>query len=72
MRQSIKKQAHMGVGKGGGGAEVSWPPWIFKHVTDKVEGGLMMLLFGLVFFSLLDLFSPSLGVFLPTLLEALL
>jgi len=24
-------------------------PWIFIHDTDKVEGGLMMLFFGLVF-----------------------
>jgi len=25
------------------------PPWIFIYDTDKVEGGLMLLFFGLVF-----------------------
>jgi len=44
----------MGVGRG------AVTPWIFKHNTDKVEGGLMVLFFGL--FSL-----PSpLEFFLPT------
>jgi len=35
----------MGVGSGG-----MWHPWIFIRGTDKVEKGLMMLFFGLVFF----------------------
>jgi len=35
----------MGVGRGGKGAVA---PWIFIHDTDKVEGGLMVLFFGLV------------------------
>jgi len=35
-------------------------PWIFMHDTDKVEGGLMMLFFGLVF-----LLAPQ-KIFLPT------
>jgi len=33
----------MGVGRG------AVPPWIFIHNTDKVEGGLMVLFFGLIF-----------------------
>jgi len=36
----------MGVGSGG---QRAMAPWIFIHSTDKVEGGLMMLFFGLVF-----------------------
>jgi len=36
----------MGVEKGGRGAVA---PWVFINDTDKVEGGLMVLLFGLVF-----------------------
>jgi len=44
----------MDVGSGGGGA---WPPWIFIHVTDKVEGNLMVLFFGLVFFVALSLWK---------------
>jgi len=36
----------MGVDSGGQGAVTSW---IFMHDTDKVEGGLMVLFFGLVF-----------------------
>jgi len=36
----------MGVGSGVKGL---WPPWIFIHSTDKVERGLMVLFFGLVF-----------------------
>jgi len=37
----------MSVGrKGQGGCA---PPWIFIHNTDKVEGSLMVLFFGLVF-----------------------
>jgi len=31
------------------GAEGAVAPWIFIHGTDKVEGGLMVLFFGLVF-----------------------
>jgi len=39
----------MGVGSGGGGEEQEGvAPWIFVHDTDKVEGGLMVLFFGLV------------------------
>jgi len=34
----------MNVDRGG-----PWPLWIFRHDTDKVEGGLMVLFFGLVF-----------------------
>jgi len=37
----------MGVGSGGQRGVMA--PWIFIHVTDKVEGGLMVLFFGLVF-----------------------
>jgi len=29
-----------------------WPSWIFIYNADKVEGGLLVLFFGLVFFSL--------------------
>jgi len=32
-----------------GGRERPWPPWIFIDGTEKVEGGLMVLFFGLVF-----------------------
>jgi len=42
----------------------SWgrgPPWIFKHGTDKAEGGLMVLFFDLVFFV-----GPPQENFLPT------
>jgi len=38
----------MGVSREGRRGAV--PPWIFIHDTDKVEGGLMVLLFGLIFF----------------------
>jgi len=31
------------------GREGRSPPWIFIHSTDKIEGGLMVLVFGLVF-----------------------
>jgi len=41
------------------------PPWIFKHNTDEVEGGLMVLFFGLVFSV-----APSWKFFLPTTLHA--
>jgi len=34
-------------GRGGQGAV---PPWIFMNDTNKLEGGLMVLFFGLVFF----------------------
>jgi len=37
----------MGVGRGDKGAV---DPWIFIHDTDNVEGALMVLFFGLVFF----------------------
>jgi len=40
----------MSVGSRGQGGP--WPPWIFIHGTDKVQEGLMVLFFGLVFFSL--------------------
>jgi len=36
----------MGVGREDRGP---WPQWIFIQNTDKVEGGLMVLFFGLVF-----------------------
>jgi len=36
----------MGIGSGG---QESRTPWIFKHDTDKVEGGLMVLFFVLIF-----------------------
>jgi len=36
----------MGIGRRGQGP---WPPWIFIHDTDKVEAGIMMLFFGIVF-----------------------
>jgi len=39
--------AHMGVGREGQGSSAF--PWIFIHDTDKVEGGLMVLFFDLVF-----------------------
>jgi len=35
---------HMGIGA----RQSPPPPWIFKHGTDKVEGSLMVLFFGLV------------------------
>jgi len=36
------------------------PPWIFMHDTDKVETGLMVLFFGLVFsVALLENFLPT-------------
>jgi len=31
------------------GGRGPWPPWIFIHNANKVEGGLMVLFFGLVF-----------------------
>jgi len=37
------------------------PSWIFIHDTDKVEGGLMVLIFGLVFSV-----GPPGNFFLPT------
>jgi len=39
--------------------------WIFIHDTDKVKGSLMVLFFGLIFFSLLPI-----GNFLPTPLSS--
>jgi len=44
-----------------GGGEGGVPPWIFLHNNDKVEGGLMLLFFGLVFS-----FGHLLKIFLPT------
>jgi len=41
----------MGVGNGGQG-ELCLSPRIFMHDTNKVEESLMVLFFGLVFFSL--------------------
>jgi len=32
-----------------GGSGGPWPPWIIIHDTHKVEGGLMLLFFGLAF-----------------------
>jgi len=40
-------------------------PWIFVHDTDKAEGGLMVLFFGLVFYR-----RPLLEIFLPMPLDA--
>jgi len=37
------------------------PPWIFKYDTNKVEVGLIVLFFGLVFSV-----GPPLEIFLPT------
>jgi len=53
----------MSVGSGGQGAV---PPWIFIHDTDELEGGLMVLFFGLVFFFI----ALPPGNFLPTPLPA--
>jgi len=55
----------MSVGSGGGGEgrKEPRPPWIFIEGTDKLEGGLMVLFFGLIF----TVGSP-LKFFLPTLL----
>jgi len=50
----------MGVGSGVQGGRGS--PWIFMHGTDKVEGGLFMLFFGLVF----SVSPLPLEMFLPT------
>jgi len=54
----------MGVGRG------AWPSWIFIYCTDKVEGNLIVLFFGLIFtvgppgnFSA-DAFVPKLFVFI--------
>jgi len=52
----------MGVGSGG----QEPPPWIFIHDTDKVEGSLIVLFFGLVFFRctpppLENFFAEALG-----------
>jgi len=49
----------MGVGSEARGGP--WPPCIFIHGTDKVEGGLMVLFFGFVFSVGLPL-----EIFLPT------
>jgi len=44
-------------------------PWIFIHKTDKVEGGLILMVpfFGLVF----PLPPPLLEIFLPTHLQSI-
>jgi len=48
---------------GSGGREGPRPPWIFIDGTDKVEGDLMVLIFGLVF----PIDHPyPLEIFLPT------
>jgi len=51
----------MGVGSGRQGDSVSLPPLIFILGTDKVEEGLTVLFFGLVFSV-----APSLEIFLST------
>jgi len=38
-----------GSGKGGGAGRAVATPWNFIYNTDKAEGGLMVLFFGLVF-----------------------
>jgi len=48
----------------GDGQEGRGLTWILIYGTDKVEGGLMVLFFGLVFFR-----PPSLKNFLPTRLR---
>jgi len=50
--------AFMGVGR----REAVPLPWVFIHDTNQVEGSLMVLFFGLVFFPLL----PPPEIFLPT------
>jgi len=50
----------MGVGSWGQGGAV--PPWIFIDDTEKVEEGIMVLFFGLVFLS-----ASPLEIFLPCL-----
>jgi len=45
-----------------GGKEGPWPSWIFIDGTDKVEKGLMMIFFGLVF----TVTVLPLEIFLPT------
>jgi len=37
------------MGVGSGGQEVGVAPWIFIHDADKIEGGLMVLFFGIIF-----------------------
>jgi len=54
----------MGLGSEGRGEPC--PPWIFIHNTDKAEGGLMKIFFGLVFSV-----GPFLEHFLRTPLEVL-
>jgi len=47
-QKTLKVSIHsMDVGSGRQGEAV--PPWIFINGTDKAEGGLMVLFFGLVF-----------------------
>jgi len=48
---------------GTGGGRGLWSPWIFIRGINKVEEGLMVLFFGLVFSVAL---LPPLKIFLPT------
>jgi len=58
-QKTLKVGIHsMGGGSGGQGGAVA--SWLFIDDTDKVEGGLMLLFFSLVFP------LPSLEFFLPT------
>jgi len=59
--QKLKKLSIHSMGVSSGGQEGTVPPWIFMDVTDEVEGGLMVLYFGLVF-----PLEPPLEIFLPT------
>jgi len=60
--QTTLKVSIQSMGAGSRGREGPWPPWIFMDDTDKVEGGFMVLFFGLVF----TVGAPSLEIFLPT------
>jgi len=55
----VCSQSNMGVGRG------AVPPRVFLHDTDKAEGNLMVLFFGLVF-----LLLPSMEIFLPMPLQS--
>jgi len=46
----------------------SWPSCSFIHGTDKIERGLMVLFFGLVFF-VAHLHTSPLEMFMPTPLD---
>jgi len=58
-QKTLKVDIHS-IGVGSGVREGPWPPWIYIDGTDKVERGLMVLFFGLVFTVGLP------GNFLPT------